>query len=115
MKTIAADAALVALCGLYCGACARFLKEKCPGCRENDKAAWCKVRSCCLENSYSSCADCRTHIDPKECGYFDNFMSRLFGFIFRSDRKACIDYLRANGTEAFARFMTEKRQPAIKR
>ncbi|MBN2144478.1 MAG: DUF3795 domain-containing protein, partial [Candidatus Aureabacteria bacterium] len=50
---------LVAFCGLYCGACGRYLKNKCPGCVGNEKAAWCSVRTCCLENHFSSCAECR--------------------------------------------------------
>ena len=31
------DAAYVAACGLYCGACRKFVKEQCPGCWENKK------------------------------------------------------------------------------
>jgi hypothetical protein len=58
MREIIADKKLIAFCGLYCGACARYLAEKCPGCRENEKASWCGVRSCCLERGYAGCADC---------------------------------------------------------
>ena len=36
------DAAYVAACGLYCGACRKFVKGQCPGCWENKKADWCK-------------------------------------------------------------------------
>jgi hypothetical protein len=35
MKAIVADAGLVAYCGLYCGACKAYLKEKYPGCHGN--------------------------------------------------------------------------------
>ncbi len=31
MKEIVSDPKLVAYCGLYCGACKRYLQEKCPG------------------------------------------------------------------------------------
>ena len=50
MKEIISDPKLVAFCGLYCGACKAYLKERCPGCHDNEKATWCKVRTCCLEN-----------------------------------------------------------------
>mgnify|MGYP001174253203 CR=1 FL=1 len=45
---------LVAYCGLYCGQCTKYLKGKCPGCKENEKASWCKTRSCCIENDFAS-------------------------------------------------------------
>ena len=58
MKEIVSDPKLVAFCGLYCGACRAYLKDRCPGCHDHEKASWCKVRICCLEAGYSSCADC---------------------------------------------------------
>ena len=33
MKNIKADKAMIAVCGLYCGACRKYLMDKCPGCR----------------------------------------------------------------------------------
>ena len=89
MKPIAADVNLVAYCGLYCGACGAYRRGRCPGCHENSKATWCKVRSCCMENGHSSCADCKTPADPRECRKFNNFIAKIFGLIFRSDRRAC--------------------------
>ena len=62
-------AELVARCGLYCGACGSYLKGRCPGCRENVKATWCKVRACCGEHSYASCADCTAQLG---CGWCDS-------------------------------------------
>lgn len=38
MKQVVADPNLVAYCGLYCGACGAYLKERCPGCHSNAKA-----------------------------------------------------------------------------
>jgi hypothetical protein len=66
------------------------LANKCPGCAKNEKATWCKVRSCCKENGYTSCADCKTYEDPERCKYFNNFISKIFKFLWKSDRKACI-------------------------
>lgn len=49
----------VAYCGLYCGACRKWKKGKCPGCYHNEKASWCEIRKCCRENDYATCADCQ--------------------------------------------------------
>ncbi len=115
MREIRIDKSLVALCGLYCAACSRYVKEKCPGCRENGKASWCGVRTCCLERGHDSCADCAEFPDVRECGTFNNFMARIFGFIFRSDRAACIAAIREKGNAAFAREMAARRARTIRR
>lgn len=115
MKPIAADPNTIAFCGLYCGACGKYLKGKCPGCQQNEKASWCKVRTCCMENSYRSCADCETHANPNDCKHFNNFMSRLFAFVFRSERDTCIEYIKQQGYEQYARFMAENGRMAMKR
>lgn len=91
---------LVAACGLYCGACPRYLQRKCPGCAKYDKATWCKVRSCCAEHGYISCADC-TIMPLAECKKFNSFMAKIFGLIFKSDRKGCIARIREAGYEQF--------------
>ncbi|HQO22482.1 MAG TPA: DUF3795 domain-containing protein, partial [Spirochaetota bacterium] len=67
-KEITSDKSNIAFCGLYCGACNWFLSGKCAGCAKNEKAKWCKTRTCCLENSYKSCADCAEFSNPNECG-----------------------------------------------
>ena len=115
MKEIISNTELVAYCGLYCGACRSYLKEKCPGCHENKKATWCKIRSCCMEKAYSSCADCIEFHDPKDCGNFDNFISKIFGFIFRTDRAASIQQVRKSGIQAYADDMTKKKSMSLKR
>lgn len=115
MNEIVSDPQLVAFCGLYCGACKRHLQEKCPGCHDNEKASWCKVRACCLENGYSSCAECKEFNNPNDCKEFNNFISKIFGFIFRSDRAACIDLIKEVGNTAYAEKMSELRQPSIKK
>jgi hypothetical protein len=114
-KEIIKDKNLVAFCGLYCGACKRYLAEKCPGCRENEKASWCGIRKCCLENNYSNCSACQKFQDTNDCKDFNNFFSKLFGFIFRSNREACIDRIKEIGEDEFAREMTEKKTHSIKR
>jgi hypothetical protein len=105
MKPIVSDANLVAYCGLYCGACGAYRRGRCPGCHENKKATWCKVRTCCIENRYSSCAQCASVTDPRDCRKFNNFISKLFGLIFRSDRRACIAQIRDKGLQGHAELM----------
>lgn len=115
MKDIVTDAALVAYCGLYCAACGRHRRGRCPGCHENTKATWCGIRSCCIENGYKSCADCNDFEDPTQCGKFHNLVSRFFGFIFRSNRPACIKQIRELGIEGHARDMAEQGRQSIRR
>jgi hypothetical protein len=115
MKEIIQDKNLVAYCGLYCGGCKRFLAEKCPGCRKNEKAKWCGVRTCCMDQDLGNCAECRTFADPMECKKFNNFMSKIFGLLFGSDRKACIKRIKEIGLDAFAGEMAEKKSHTIKK
>jgi hypothetical protein len=115
MKEIVKDTKLIAYCGLYCGSCKSYLKEKCQGCSENSKASWCKVRSCNIEHGYKSCADCTEFSDPKECKKFNNFISKIIGMILRSDRAACIAKIKASGYDDFAQFMTENKIQTIRR
>ncbi len=114
MKEIVVDTDLVAYCGLYCGACPRLRKGRCPGCHDNEKAGWCKIRSCCLENGYTSCADCTHYDDPRQCKKFHNFVSRAIGFILRSDRRACIVQIRELGAQGHAKAMAELGRPSLK-
>ena len=64
-KTITASTEYIAACGLYCGACRKYLNGKCPGCKQNEKATWCKIRQCCIEKEIHSCADCTMNV--KDC------------------------------------------------
>lgn len=43
----------IAACGLYCGACRKFISGKCPGCRQNEKAAWRRIGTCAIESRFS--------------------------------------------------------------
>jgi len=115
VKEIVSDSRQVAYCGLYCGACKKYLKEKCKGCHENTKAGWCKIRSCCMNNQYTSCAECKEFADPNDCKKFNNFISKIFGLIFRSNRAACIAQIKKIGIEGHADKMTELKRSSIKR
>jgi hypothetical protein len=106
---------LVAYCGLYCGQCGAFTKGRCPGCHEKTNANWCRVRSCCIKNGHASCADCTTFDDPNKCRGFNNLIARAFGFIFRSDRRACIQQIRQKGIQFHADEMTRLGRQSIRR
>ena len=115
MEQKIADKNLVAFCGLYCGECKAYKKEKCPGCQKNEKATWCKIRTCCLENKRRSCADCQEFTNVSECNKFNNFFSKLFAFVFKSDRQACINMIKEKGYDAYAEEMTKRGEQSIKK
>lgn len=115
LAPITIDPKLVSACGLYCGSCRSYLKGKCPGCSQNAKASWCKVRSCNLERGTSTCAQCTDHTDPVSCSKFHNPIARAFGFVFNTDRTAGIRNIREFGLDAFAQSMAQQRRVGIKR
>jgi len=109
------DVKTIAACGLYCGACGARLKGKCEGCATAPLFASCKVRACCKESGISTCAECEAHPDPASCGKFNNFISKIFGFVFRSDRAACVRRIREAGAEAYAKEMAASGRHTIRR
>lgn len=125
MKEIVADPNLVARCGLYCGACDIYLAGNCPGCRgDHAKNACgvrtlcnsnCKIRTCCESKGHRTCASCQDHPVPKNCGKFNNFSAKLFAFILRSNRYACIRQIRQMGVEGHAKIMADRKQLTIQR
>ena len=113
MKERTVDTKKIAACGLYCGACKKNRMGKCPGCHENEKASWCKIRKCCIEKGFHTCAECE--MDVKDCRLHNNLIGKFFAFVFRSDRPACIRYIRENGEQAFAEEMTKRGEQTIKK
>jgi hypothetical protein len=107
--------ALVSPCGIYCGACYKLKKGSCPGCSGNNKATWCKIRTCTKEHSFQTCADCREFSDLNECGKFNTFIAKIFTFIFRSDRKASLRRITEIGINAYGEEMDGKGMQVIKR
>jgi hypothetical protein len=114
-KQIVNNPKQIAYCGLYCPACGKFLNGKCPGCQQNTKASWCKVRTCNMEHNYLSCADCKEYADPRDCKKFNNPISKIFALVFRSDRPASLKLIKEKGYEAYAAYMTENKLQVIKR
>jgi hypothetical protein len=115
MTTREGNPYLVAFCGLYCGECGQYKRDKCPGCAENVKAGWCKIRTCCQENGYATCAACTQFGDVHDCKKFDNVMARMFALIFRSDRPADIARIKEIGVDAYAAEMAARGRQTIRR
>ena len=121
MKTIEQiNTDLVAYCGFYCGACPTFIKGKCKGCKgDSPKCALgykaCKVRPCCIENQYSSCADCKKYDSVRDCKLYNPFMIRFGQFITRTNRRKGIEMIKENGEVKFANYMSHKNWVTIKK
>jgi hypothetical protein len=100
----------ISACGLFCTNCGAFKKEKCAGCQEAPRFASCKIRICCEKKKITTCAECPDFAFPRdyrECPKVYNFMGRLFGFIFGTNRTAALVMLRDQGKEAY---LTTKRE-----
>ena len=113
MDNIEVNKDLFAYCGLYCGACRQYLAKKCVGCMNNEKATWCKIRTCCKEKQISNCAGCA--IDAGDCKQYTNLISKAFSYLFNSNRPACIRMIKEVGEEAFAARMAQARMQTLKR
>jgi hypothetical protein len=68
-----------------------------------------------MDNGHTSCAGCGEFEDPRSCKMFNNFISKIFGFIFRSDRAACIDQIKEIGIQGHAQKMAAEKRQSIKR
>jgi hypothetical protein len=73
------------------------------------------VRSCCRENRFASCGECKEFSDPQDCRKFNNFIAKIFGFIFRSNRAACVRQIRLIGIDGHAADMAKNKRQSIKR
>lgn len=93
---------IVACCGLVCSNCGALRKGKCQGCH-GDKPMFrnCPVKACVKSHDYGTCANCGEFKDLHDCGKLDNFISRLFGWLFGSNRIGNLCRIREVGLEAF--------------
>ena len=93
---------ILGYCGLVCSQCGMYLKNKCKGCH-SDKPMHrhCKVKACAQKRNFGSCAECRDFPDLKRCKKLNNFVSKIFALIFRSDRIGNLNRIRENGLDAF--------------
>ena len=93
---------VLAYCGLVCSECGAFTKGKCQGCH-SDKPMnpGCKVKPCSQEKNCTTCANCGDFEDLKECKKLNNFISKIFAFVFRSDRIGNLNRIREVGLDKF--------------
>jgi len=90
-------------CGAYCRTCPVIKENKCRGCklgyadrtRDLSKAR-CKIKVCCIQRQYNSCADCETY---DECAIIQGFFNKK-GYKYKKYKEA-LHYIRANGYEEF--------------
>ena len=54
-------------------------------------------------------------MNPHDCKKFNNFFSKFFSIVFKSDREACLRRINELGKEGYAQEMAEKRIMTIKR
>ena len=113
IQKIENDPRLIAFCGLYCGSCRKYLSGKCPSCQQLALPHWCKIRTCCISKKFTNCADCDIET-PNACKTFNNPISKVFKFIFGSDREKSILLIREKGTVYYASLMSEIRQQSLK-
>ena len=112
-KQIIEGEQLIAYCGLYCGACASFVSGKCDGCRvDSAKSAVlykkCKVKPCCDENGFFTCADCTIYASIKECKKYNPLLLKVASWIESSDRSKAISMIKEKGRTEFLTFMKDK-------
>ncbi|UCD00032.1 MAG: DUF3795 domain-containing protein [Phycisphaerales bacterium] len=93
---------IVAYCGLVCSECGAFRKLKCQGCHsERPMFKNCPVKKCAMGRNYSTCAECEDFEDLKGCRKLNNFISKITGFIFRTNRTGNLCRIREIGLEKF--------------
>jgi hypothetical protein len=110
---------LISYCGLYCKACPAFTSGKCDGCRVNsEKSAVyyrkCKVKPCCIENGFFTCADCTKYTSTKDCKKYNPLLLKIAAWVESSDRSKAIEMIKAKGRAEFLAYMEDKNWVAIK-
>lgn len=101
--------AYVGCCGAYCGTCRALQDACCKGCKLGYRAglrdlanARCRIKVCCLNKGYETCADC-PEFDSCETvqGFFDKN-----GYKYRKYREA-LEFIRAHGYGEFIAAATQ--------
>lgn len=93
---------ILAYCGLVCSDCGAHVKGRCRGCH-SDKPMnkGCKVKPCAQEKNCTTCAGCGDFENLKECKKLNNWISKIFALIFRSDRIANLNRIREVSLDKF--------------
>lgn len=103
----------IAYCGLYCKYCLSFKSGKCDGCRSHSAKSsvlykQCKVKPCCIENQFFTCADCTISSSVKNCKKYNPLLLRIASWIESSDRSKAIQMIQEKGQAEFTAFMESK-------
>ena len=61
----------------------------------------CKVKPCAQERNLSSCAECKDFANLADCKKLNNWISKIFGLIFRKDRIGNLGRIREIGIDKF--------------
>ena len=105
------EAALIAPCGLNCGVCYAYVREKnrCPGCRsEKLSSKYCKecvIKNCSKLSADGLCGSCDT--DP--CKRLKGLHAR-YKLKYNTDLFDNIKIIQERGMEEFLRIESEKRK-----
>lgn len=103
----------LAYCGLVCSSCGAKRSGKCQGCHSpKPMHSRCLVKKCAMEKGLVCCADCRDFGNLRECRKLNNWISKLFGLIFRSDRIGNLETIRDVGTTGFLEDWGKKKAKA---
>ena len=93
----------IGCCGAYCGTCKVFGEQQCQGCKlgyedgQRDLSrAKCKMKVCCLQKGYKSCADCA---DYAVCELLQDFYGKN-GYKYKKYCEAT-EFIRVHGYERF--------------
>lgn len=108
MKDIVVDANWVSACGMYCGACPKWRRGECPGCRGNKSAIYCRVRRCVRRRGIRSCADCDTYTDLRRCTKVNGLLFRTVNRLVDVGRIECLERIRALGHAEYAATMARE-------
>ncbi|MBN2407835.1 MAG: DUF3795 domain-containing protein [Elusimicrobia bacterium] len=95
--------ARIGCCGAYCATCKVGRTGQCKGCKSgyadgsrDISKARCKIKVCCIDKEYSSCAECSEY---DSCDIITTFYGKN-GYKYKKYREA-IDYIRSNGYKKF--------------
>lgn len=113
------DNRIISYCGFYCNACPKFKKSDCEGCKgDSPKCAGgykpCQVRPCCIENEFTSCAECDKYESVKDCKKYNPLMIRFGQFLTQTSRRKGIEMIKEKGEREFLEFMSERNWVTIK-
>ena len=104
---------LIAYCGLYCKKCPTFRASKCEGCRTNtEKSAvlykQCKVKPCCIENKFFTCANCTIYVSTKDCKKYNPLLLKILSWIGSTNRSKDIKMIKEKGLAEFLAYMEDR-------